>query len=122
MPYSNDYTQIKNGLVNYIGAAIQALPIPSAKEKSHYLVGELVTQVVTLAKMDNGFVDLYIYKPVIRSLVYVLELEIEKFKADLPYTKPAITSYQQIVDSLHQILQNIGDSNGQRKNDQISDR
>jgi hypothetical protein len=107
MPYSNDYTQIQSGLVNYIGAALQALPLPTAQSKSHYLTGELMKQITLLAKKENGFTDLYIYKPVFRSVIYVFQNEVTRMQRDLPFTKPAIESYQNMINSLTDIINQL---------------
>lgn len=100
MPYSNDYNQIEAGLVNYIGASLQALPSTmSAKARAHYVTADLMKQVTKLALQDDRY-DLFIYRPVFRSVVFVLRQEQERMKSDLPYTRSIIENYQKIIDLL----------------------
>jgi hypothetical protein len=106
MPYSNDYTQITSGLVNYIGAMISALPDSVAgRGKAQLVVGDIMKQVVLLSQKDSDTeYDIYILKPVIRSLIYVFEREKERMSADLPFTKHAVQTYDTAIQSLQRVL------------------
>lgn len=96
--YSNDYTQIKNGFTNYLGACIQALPDTMSKAaKSHFVTAELMDIVTKLSQKEDGNIDLFIYKPVFRSLIYVLKQEIIRMESDRPYTQDAIDMYQDMI-------------------------
>lgn len=114
--YSNDYTQIKSGLVNYLGACITSLPdTMSASAKSHFIVGELATQMLELSKKEDGSIDLFICKPLFRSVVYVLKQEIERMKDDIPYTKPVIETYENVILVLTSIVERTEESNDVRE-------
>lgn len=108
MAYSEDFTQITSGFVNYIGAAMNALPHSTPEAKAQYLVGELMKQSITLSRI-NGLdnINMYVYKPVLRSVIYVLQQQQEEMKQDLPYTKDIIAYYEQAIISLRKIVDTI---------------
>lgn len=106
--YSNDYTQIKNGFTNYLGACIQALPDTMSKAaKSHFVTAELMDIVTKLSQKEDGNIDLFIYKPVFRSLIYVLKQEITRMEADRPYTQNAIDTYQDMIHCFEEIIMHL---------------
>jgi len=103
--YSNDYSQIKNGFINYLGACIQALPDNmNASAKSHFLISEMMRQVTLMSQKEDGSIDLFIYKPVLRSVIYVLNIEINRMMSDRPYTQDTIDAYKSIIDILQGIV------------------
>ena len=103
--YSNDYSQIKSGFINYLGACIQALPDSmSPQAKTHFVTGELVKQITKMAMKDDGNINLFVFKPVFRSIVYVLNKEIDRMKADRPYTQDAIDSYESVIYIIQDII------------------
>lgn len=70
--YSNDYTQIKNGLVNYIGSLLEACPFDGIKASRQYVAATLIEEAIKLMKDEENHFDLYVTKPLLRatSLVY----------------------------------------------------
>lgn len=108
MPYSQDYTQITSGFVNYIGAAMNALPITEPRAKAQYIIDELMKQTILLSSQGQTEpVDMYTYKPVLRSVIYVLNQQKETMEKDLPYTKELIEIYTQATNALETVLQKI---------------
>lgn len=109
--YSNDYSQIKNGFVNYLGACIQALPESmSAQAKSHFITSELAKQITTMAIKDDGNINLFVFKPVFRSVIYALNKEINRMKNDRPYTQDTINSYKSIINVFQNIIDHTEDT------------
>lgn len=70
--YSNDLTQIKSGLVNYVGAMIKSTGY-EGKPANQLVAGALVEQVLKLSQIDGPTCDIYILKPLIRANIYILE-------------------------------------------------
>ena len=111
--YSNDYSQIKSGFVNYLGACIQALPDNmNASAKSHFIVSEMIQQITQIAQKEDGTIDLFIYKPVFRSVIYVLKNEIQRMYEDRPYTQDTIDTYNNIIKVLNQIVDKTEENHG----------
>jgi hypothetical protein len=71
MAYSNDQTQIRAGLVNYIGALLKSSPFLE-RAACQNIVSILSEEALRISSDKDGVVDLYIAKPVIRSLIFIL--------------------------------------------------
>lgn len=114
--YSNDYTQIKNGFTNYLGACIQALPDTMSKvAKSHFVTAELMDIITKLSQKEDGNIDLFIYKPVFRSLIYVLKQEIARMESDRPYTQDAIDTYQDMIHHFEGMIMHLEEPKNETK-------
>lgn len=74
--YSNDFTQIKNGLTNYLGATIKALPYDNVSACKHELVAMLTEEAIKLSKEDNDTYNMYILKPLLRGTLNILKARI----------------------------------------------
>lgn len=77
----NDIAQIRSGMVNYIGALINA-SIDDPKISKHKISSILLEEVLKLAK-DNDVYDFYILKPLFRANIIIFKNKIEAINKDL---------------------------------------
>lgn len=70
--YSNDMTQIRSGLVNYIGAMIKSSGY-EGKAANQIVAGALIEEALKLAQIDGQILDLYVLKPILRANIFILE-------------------------------------------------
>lgn len=66
MLYSNDYNQIKVGLINYIGSMLNACPFDGMKASRQYVAATLIEEAINLMKNDDNHFDMYVSKPLLR--------------------------------------------------------
>ena len=107
--YSNDLTQIRAGLVNYIGACVVASPF-EGKAARHTVVSIMMEEALKLSQEEAGEpFDLYVLKPMLRATSLVMKqrkVELEK----LPRTqevKTKIGEYEQLANQLDDIIKLI---------------
>lgn len=94
MSYSNDITQIRAGLVNYIGACLTASRF-EGKAAAHTVVSILTEESLKLSQPGEGEpFDLYILKPMIRGVLATLKQR-QAEMSKLPRSKG-------VIDSLHE--------------------
>lgn len=108
MAYSNDQTQIRAGLVNYIGAMLSSSKFDNEKAIKHSVVAILLEEAATLCKDQDGLFDMYTCKPILRLVSGITKQRINLL-SDLPKTPDVvgqIESYKFITESLDKILEN----------------
>ena len=108
MSYSNDQGQIRAGLVNYIGAMLNASKFENEKATKHSVVAILLEEAVKLCRDENGIFDMYISKPALR-LTSSIAKQRASLMSDLPKTHDVIEqieAYKFINSSLDKILEN----------------
>ena len=107
--YSNDLTQIRAGLVNYIGAALTAAPF-EGKAARQMIVSILTEEALKLSQDKDGEpFDLYVIKPIIRSNILIFRQRIAELNK-LPSSKDvqeAISSYTHVIQELEQLLSKL---------------
>lgn len=104
--YSNDYKQIRNGLVNYVGSLLKACPFDGEKASRQFVAATLIEEAMNLMKDDNTF-DMYISKPLLRGNVVILENRKNTLK-ELPQTsnvKETIKTYENNIEFLNSLIQ-----------------
>ena len=108
--YSNDYNQIKNGLVNYTGSLLKACPFNGELASRQFVAATLIEEALNLIKnSDDLTYELYVAKPLLRANVIVLENRKNKLK-ELPQTtsvKETIKSYEDNIEFLNNIISRI---------------
>lgn len=108
--YSNDYNQIKNGLVNYTGSLLRACPFDGEKASRQFVAATLIEEALNLIKNnDNETYEMYVAKPLIRANIIVLENRKNTLK-QLPQTesvKETIKSYEDNIEFLNNIVKSI---------------
>lgn len=106
--YSNDYTQIKNGLVNYIGSLLRACPFDGEKASRQYVAATLIEEAMTLMKEDETY-NMYVSKPLLRANKILLESRRNEL-LKLPSTssiKETIETYNRNIKFLENIIEKI---------------
>ena len=106
--YSNDQTQIRAGLINYIGAMLQSSKFDNDKAIKHSVVAILLEEAAKLCKDNNGEFDMFISKPILR-LTSGITQQRQSLLSSLPKTKEvteALTAYKLIHTELDNILKN----------------
>lgn len=109
MAYSNDQTQIRAGLVNYIGAMLSSSKFDNEKAVKHSVVAILLEEAAALCKDNDGLFDMYTCKPALRLVSGIAKQRINLL-SDLPRTPEVldqVVSYRIIADGLEEILKNI---------------
>lgn len=105
--YSNDQNQIKAGLVNYMGAMINASSFKDTKAARHSVVALVLEETLNLCKDEEGLYDLLICKPLLRANINILKQRINCL-SELPQDtliKDKINSYKTIINELEKILE-----------------
>lgn len=106
--YSNDFTQIRGGLVNYIGSALNAAPF-QGKAGKQYVFAMLIEEAIKLAQEENGDIDLYTVKPLFRGCKIIFD----KRKLALQSLPPSsavneqIAEYDKAINVLNGLIENI---------------
>lgn len=107
--YSKDSTQIRQGLVNYIGALLSASHFEPRAAK-HDVAAMLVEETLGLSQEEvNAPYDLYVLKPLLRGTVATLEQRMNEL-AKLPRTQQvagAIRDYGVTAQNLKDLIQKI---------------
>ena len=107
--YSNDFTQIRAGLTNYVGASLKAVNLPTDKAKKQAVSAMLIEEAIKLSTDEDGNIDLYTIKPVYRATVNLLKIRIAELN-ELPSSveiQSTIAGYQVVVKKLDTLIANI---------------
>lgn len=106
--YSNDYKQIRNGLVNYIGSLLKACPFEGEKASRQYVAATLIEEALELMKNDDTY-DMYIAKPLLRGNKAVLQSRKNEI-LKLPQTngiKGTVKLYEDNIEFLNNLIDSI---------------
>lgn len=106
--YSNDQTQIRAGLINYIGAMLQASKYDNEKAVKHSVVAILLEETAKLCKDIDGEFDMFISKPVLR-LTSGITKQRQSLLSVLPQTQEVsetLKAYKLVQTELDNILKN----------------
>lgn len=77
--YSNDLTQIRTGLVNYIGAMLKATKL-EGKAANQTVAATLVEEALKLTQVESSVCDLYVAKPILRANIFLLNQRCSELK------------------------------------------
>lgn len=77
--YSNDLTQIRTGLVNYIGAMLKATKL-EGKAANQTVAAALIEEALKLTQVESSVCDLYVAKPILRANVFLLNQRCNELK------------------------------------------
>lgn len=69
--YSSDLSQIRSGLVNYIGAMLAAAPQVDNKEKQHVVAAIMLEEILNIIK-DGDSYNMFAAKPLLRATSKIL--------------------------------------------------
>lgn len=109
--YSNDSTQIRAGMVNFIGALLNASKLPPKGAKQD-VSAILIEEALKLSKDENGVYDLYVLKPLLRANKFIFENHIREIDNDAKGLPKELRDqlvqkramYKQIIDIMDIIL------------------
>lgn len=111
--YSNDMTQVRAGLVNYIGAMIKASGY-EGKAANQLVVAALIEEALKLSQVDSEACDMYVLKPLLRANIFVLKqrcVELTKLSSLEPEAKIAIASsikrYEEIIQTYENMTKDL---------------
>lgn len=104
MGYSNDQTQIRAGLINYIGALLKASQFEDRAARQN-VAAILVEETIKIAQDDNKVIDLYVIKPMIKGIVFTLQQRIQEL-SNLPkdQSQQTIEEYKDIIKTFEKLL------------------
>lgn len=105
--YSNDPKQIRNGLVNYIGSALKAVPLEGKAAKQH-VIAMLLEEGLSLG-IEDGTVEMYCLKPYFRSCKIIFEkriLELNNIPSNTA-VKLQIKEYEDMIQMLIKLINTI---------------
>lgn len=108
MAYSNDQTQIRAGLVNYIGALLSASKFENEKATRHTVVALLLEEAMKLCKDNDGYFDMYVCKPALRMTSSIARQRVNLMDS-LPKTSDVVSqikTYKFINEELDRIIEN----------------
>jgi len=112
--YSNDTTQIRAGMVNFIGALLNASKIPP-KGARQDVSAILIEEALKLAKDENNVYDFYVLKPLLRANKFIFENHIRQIDEDIKTLPKDIREqlilrremYKQVVDTMDFLLTSL---------------
>lgn len=112
--YSNDTTQIRAGMVNFIGALLNASKIPP-KGARQDVSAILIEEALKLAKDETNVYDFYVLKPLLRANKFIFENHIRQIDEDAKTLPKDIREqlilrkemYKQVVDTMDFLLTSI---------------
>lgn len=105
MSYSNDLTQIRNGMVNYLGAMIKTMK-HSEKANKQSVASVMVEEALKMSQNQEGIYDLYVLKPMFRGLTLVLNQRCQEL-GKLPKTTEVmeqIQEYQRTIRTFEELV------------------
>lgn len=106
--YSNDSNQIRNGLVNYIGSSLKAVPYEGNAAKQH-IIAMLLEEGLSLGISADETLDMFCMKPFFRSCKIIFEkriIELEKLP-DNSSVKDQLQEYKSVIKTLSKLINNI---------------
>lgn len=105
MSYSNDITQIRAGLVNYIGAMLKTMNYTERANKQ-LASSVMIEESMTLAQGEDGVYDPYVLKPMIRGMILLLKQRCEEL-SKLPKNEQVtaqIAEYTSAISTLENLV------------------
>lgn len=109
--YSNDPAQIRAGLMNYLGAYMNAIKTGGVKDAKQQVVAMLIESAIKIATDDEtNLLDMYSIKPLLRGtkILYTQRVtELEKVKSTVPAAQASIKAYQDGVKFIDEMLNSI---------------
>lgn len=102
--YSNDQTQIRQGLVSYIGAMVKSSPF-EGKAARQNVAAALIEEALNIAKEDMSY-DTYVLKPLYRATSIALKDRVNDLsKIPSHEAKEKVKQYEDIIKSLKLITE-----------------
>lgn len=105
MAYSNDLTQIRSGLVNYLGAMLKTMNY-SERANKQLASSIMIEEAMTLSQDEDGVYDPYVLKPMIRAMVLLLRQRCQEL-SKLPKNEQVnaqIVEYNSAISTLEDLV------------------
>ncbi len=105
--YSTDITQIRQGLVSYIGAILKASSLEGRAARQD-TAAVLVEESLKLAQEEDKTLDIFVLKPILRATSLVLKQRCSELSS-LPGKETSTKSneYQRIAKELDKLVASI---------------
>jgi hypothetical protein len=103
--YSNDQTQIRAGLVNYLGALLKSSNFEGKAGKQE-VVAIFIEEAMKLAQDENKILDMYVMKPMIKGMVFMLQQRIQEL-SKLPKNQQSeslMNDYKTVISTFEKLL------------------
>lgn len=104
--YSDDLSQIRGGLVNYIGAMINASPYESDAAKKHSVVAIILEEALKLCQDSNGEYEMFPIKPILRASSNILSSR-AKILEQYNLANDVRVKYENVSSNLDEIVSKI---------------
>lgn len=108
---NDNFTEVRNGLTNYIFACLNGLPYEGVKAK-HALISILAEESLNLSKDENNNIELFAIKPMLRAVVVVFDERIKCLK-EAPSSEAInkqIAEYTNLVNIINNLINNINEN------------
>lgn len=108
MSYSNDPTQIRNGMVNFVGAMLNSMK-NSDRANKQTVASVMIEEALKLSQNEEGMYDLYVLKPMLRGVMLVFNQRCIELKK-LPKTSESlaqIQEYQSVIDTFDKLVKKL---------------
>ncbi len=105
MEYSNDFTQIRMGLTNFIGALLKSSHYTGDSGRNE-VVGAILEEVLGLCKDSDNTYNMMAVKPIFKAIVHICNQRIRLLE-ELPggIASEQIASYNLIVTEINGITE-----------------
>lgn len=105
---NEDFTEVRNGLTNYVFSCLQCMPYEGVKAK-HALVSILAEEALKISKDDENKTEMFAIKPLLRAVIAIFNERIECLKKvqASEIVKVQINDYESIVNKISNLIENI---------------
>lgn len=109
--HSNDYTQIRAGLVNYVGSMMKACPYEGMKATRQYVAASLIEEAMTIIEGEEKTPDMYVAKPLLRANLILIKKRIAELSklTQVAQVKEKIAEYNTYAKFLEEIINNTNE-------------
>lgn len=110
--YSNDVTQIRSGLTQYIGAltATMASQGKTARNAKHEVAAILGEEMISLSEDENGEVDVFVLKPLLRATLNTLSMRMNDLSELSVQTEAVAEKHKEYAEAsriIHSLVESI---------------
>ena len=108
--YSNDFNEIRAGLVNYIGSALNSYQLATNSKSKHLVVAMLIEEAIALSKDADGEINIEDIKPLLKGCKLLADSRIKYLeKLGIDHKNSATQNYVKCSDALDNIIKSMED-------------
>lgn len=104
--HSNNQREIRQGLVNYIGALLSSSPY-SKEDAKQNVIAVLAEESLNLSRKEDNSYDIYTLKPLLRAVVLILKQRCEELKSLPMDVKKISREYYNTINHLETLIDSI---------------